>query len=77
MRLEDKDIYYRHIVGNCYEIQIDYNQDLKQVSLSLSLLAFPSTAANFGIGQSPSLNTIIPQSFSSSTGFTGGATPSL
>ncbi|HTW84401.1 MAG TPA: hypothetical protein VMD91_10065 [Candidatus Sulfotelmatobacter sp.] len=73
MRLEDKDIYYRHIVGNCYEIQIDYNQDLKQVSLSISLLAFPTEGANFGIGQAPSLNGIIPQSFSSSTGFTGGA----
>jgi hypothetical protein len=70
MRLEDKDIYYRHIVGNCYEIQVDYNEDLKQVSLSISLLAFPTEAANFGIGQQPSLNGIIPQSFTS-TGFTG------
>jgi hypothetical protein len=77
MRLEDKDIYYRHIVGNCYEIQIDYNQDLKQVSLSLSLLAFPTQAANFGIGQSPSLTSIIPQSFSNTTGFTGVTTPGL
>jgi hypothetical protein len=66
-RFEDKDIYYRHIVGNCYELQIDYNQDLKQISLSVSLLAFPSTPLNFGVGQAPSLTGIVPQSFSSST----------
>ncbi len=65
-RLENKNIYYRHVVGNCYEIRIAYNQDLKQVNLSINLLAFPSQVANFGIGQAASLNSIIPQSFASS-----------
>jgi hypothetical protein len=66
MRLESKNIYYRHIVGNCYEVRIAYNQDLKQVTATVDLLAFPSRAVNFGIGQT-SLGSIIPQSLSTST----------
>jgi hypothetical protein len=64
-RLESKNIYYRHVVGDCYEVRISYNQDLKQVNLSVNILAFPSRAANFGIGTATSLNSIIPQSFAS------------
>jgi hypothetical protein len=70
MRLENKNIYYRHVVGNCYEIRLAYNQDLKQVTASVNLLAFPSRVANFGLGQT-SLGSIIPQSFSSQS-FGGG-----
>lgn len=71
MRLESKNIYYRHIVGDCYELRASYNQDLKQVFFTVTLLAFPSQQANFGIGQSASLNTVLPGNFSSAT-FTGG-----
>ncbi len=71
MRLESKNIYYRHIVGNCYEIRIAYNEDLKQVTAGIDLLAFPSHALNFGLG-STSLSSIIPQSFSSQTFGAGG-----
>ncbi|MBV8582255.1 MAG: hypothetical protein JOZ86_16655 [Candidatus Eremiobacteraeota bacterium] len=70
-RLESKNIYYRHVVGDCYEIRIAYNQDLKQVTATVDLLAFPSRALNFGLGQT-SLNSIIPGSFSTET-FAGGA----
>jgi hypothetical protein len=70
MRLESKNIYYRHVVGNCYEIRLAYNEDLKQVTASVNLLAFPSRVANFGLGQT-SLGSIIPQSFSSQS-FGGG-----
>ncbi|GAC1573941.1 MAG: hypothetical protein NVS3B7_05610 [Candidatus Elarobacter sp.] len=63
-RLENKNIYYRHIVGDCYEIRLAYNQDLKQVTASVDILAFPSRQANFGIGQPASLRSIIPQNFS-------------
>ena len=70
MRLENKNIYYRHVVGNCYELRLAYNQDLKQVTASVNLLAFPSRVANFGLGQA-SLGSIIPQSFSSQS-FGGG-----
>ncbi len=69
-RLESKNIYYRHVVGDCYEIRLSYNEDLKQVTASVDLLAFPSHALNFGLGQT-SLGSIIPQSFASSA-FTGG-----
>jgi hypothetical protein len=63
-RLESKNIYYRHIVGDCYQIVLSYNEDVKQVNLSVNLLAFPSHVANFGIGQGASLNSIIPQNLS-------------
>jgi len=62
-RLNSKNIYYRHIVGDCYEVRLSYNQDIKQVNLSIDLLAFPSRAVNFGIGQTSSLNSVIPQNF--------------
>ncbi|HEY0615626.1 MAG TPA: hypothetical protein VGC96_13325 [Candidatus Elarobacter sp.] len=69
-RLESKNIYYRHIVGNCYEIRLSYNQDLKQVTATIDLLAFPSRSLNFGIGQT-SLSSIIPQSLSTNTFYNG------
>ncbi len=59
-RLESKTIYYRRIIGDCYEVHVSYNQDLKSVALTLDILAFPSQAINFGLGQNTS---IIPQSF--------------
>ncbi|HEY4441540.1 MAG TPA: hypothetical protein VGN14_13870, partial [Candidatus Elarobacter sp.] len=77
MRLESKNIYYRHIVGDCYELRASYNQDLKQVYFTITLLAFPSQAANFGIGQSASLASVIPGSLTNPA-FTlgaGGYTP--
>jgi len=58
--LLNKAIYYRHIVGNCYEIQLSYREDLKEFDATINLLAFPSRSANFGIGQN---GPIIPQSF--------------
>jgi len=72
-RLVSKNIYYRHIVGDCYELRASYNEDLKQVYFTVTLLAFPSQTANFGIGQSPSLSSIIPGNFSNAA-FTQGAT---
>jgi len=56
----NKAIYYRHIIGNCYEIQVSYRQDLKEVDATINLLAFPSRTANFGLSQN---GPIIPQSF--------------
>lgn len=62
-RLESKQIYLDKIVGDCYEVRVSYNEDLKTVNVSVDLLAFPTEAANFGIGQQTS---IIPQSFATS-----------
>lgn len=59
-RFESKTIYFRRIVGDCYEFRIAYNQDNKTVNFTIDLLAFPSQAVNFGLGQQTS---IIPQSF--------------
>lgn len=68
-RLESKSIYYRRIIGDCYEFRLSYNEDLKTVALTIDILAFPSQALNFGLGQQTS---IIPQSFASDQ-FTGGS----
>lgn len=50
-RLFNKNIYYHRIIGDCYEIRVQYNQNLKQVNVTLNLLAFPSRAASFGINK--------------------------
>lgn len=59
-RIINKSIWYSRIIGDCYEIQVQYNQAARQVNLTLSLLAFPSHAAGFGINTTGS---IIPTSF--------------
>jgi hypothetical protein len=74
-RLESKNIYYRHIVGECYEIRASYNEDLKQVFFTVTLLAFPSQSANFGIAQAASLSSVIPGSLTTAA-FTAGASAS-
>jgi hypothetical protein len=67
-RLESKQIYLRQVIGDCYEVRVAYNQDLKTVNVTLDILAFPSQALNFGLGQQTA---IIPQSFATSQFFTG------
>jgi hypothetical protein len=59
-------------VGECYEIRASYNQDLKQVFFTVTLLAFPSQSANFGIAQAASLSSVIPGSLTTAA-FTQGA----
>ncbi|GAC1546044.1 MAG: hypothetical protein NVS2B17_28960 [Candidatus Velthaea sp.] len=60
-RLTSKNVYYRRIIGDCYELLASYNQDLKQVNLSVEILAFPSRSLNFGLQTQGS---IIPGSLS-------------
>ncbi|HEV8022631.1 MAG TPA: hypothetical protein VGP41_15260, partial [Candidatus Lustribacter sp.] len=67
MRLESKNIYIRKVIGDCYEVRISYNEDLKTVAVTLDILAFPSQGLNFGFGNSNS--TVIPQSFATSSFF--------
>ncbi len=50
-RVMDKIVYLTKTIGNCYQVQVLYNQDSKLVSVSLNLLAFPSHPAGFGVGQ--------------------------
>ncbi|MBV8149999.1 MAG: hypothetical protein JOY59_00455, partial [Candidatus Eremiobacteraeota bacterium] len=54
-RIIDKTIFYRKVIGNCYDIRISYNQDLKLVSLGFDLLAYPSHGLNFGLGTTGSI----------------------
>ncbi len=59
-RIINKTIYYRRIIGQCYDVRVEYQQNLRQVNVTLNLLAFPSRSASFGINrQGP----IIPTSF--------------
>jgi hypothetical protein len=67
MRLESKNIYLREVIGDCYEVRISYNEDLKAVAVSLDILAFPSQGLNFGVGSGNS--TVVPQSFATSQFF--------
>jgi hypothetical protein len=60
-RIENKSIYYSRIIGDCYELQVQYNQGSRTLNFTVNLLAFPSEAANFGI--STSGGSIIPSSF--------------
>src|SRR5581483_2233274 len=59
-RIINKSIYWSRIIGDCYQIQLQYNQAAKQVNLTLNLLAFPSHGASFGLNGTGS---IIPTSF--------------
>ena len=69
MRLESKNIYIRRVIGDCYEVRISYNEDLKAVAVTLDILAFPSQALNFGFGSGTS--SVVPQSFATSQFFGG------
>jgi hypothetical protein len=60
-RFMDKNIYFRKIIGNCYDVRASYNEDLKAVNVSLDLLSFPSRTANFGF--SSQQQAIFPQNF--------------
>ncbi len=59
-RLENKVLYYTRTIGDCYQVQALYNQAQKLVTVSINLLAFPSHAATFNVGQSGSL---VPTTF--------------
>ncbi len=59
-RLEDKNIYLVRTIDDCYNLEVAYNQDLKQFSLNVVILAFPGQGAGFGIGGGQP-STVIPQ----------------
>lgn len=59
-RLENKNIGYRKVIGNCYDVRLNYTEDVKQFNLTFDLLAFPSRSVGFGLG--PNTSPILPQS---------------
>jgi hypothetical protein len=63
-RINNKTIYYSRIIGDCYEIQISYNQDSKQLVAGINLLAFPSRGVTFGLTNKGSVTP---------SGFNGGS----
>jgi hypothetical protein len=59
-QLADKTVFYRKVIGECYDLLASYNQDLKQFNLNFELLAFPGRSA--GVGISPN-QPLLPTSF--------------
>lgn len=60
-RIENKSVYYSRIIGDCYQVQLQFNQNSRNLNVTLNLLAFPSQAAGFGINTAG--GSIIPSSF--------------
>lgn len=58
--LQGQNWFLSHTVGNCYVVQVAYHQPLKEVDISLGLLAFPNQFATFGINNN---GPIIAQGF--------------
>jgi hypothetical protein len=59
--MEGQNYFLTHNVSDCYQVRIAYREPLHEIDLSVSLLAFPSQAVNFGLTGS----SILPQSFGS------------
>jgi hypothetical protein len=59
-RLENKVIYLTKTIGNCYQLQVLYNQSIQSVAVQLNILAFPSRGQTFNIGTSGSY---VPSTF--------------
>jgi hypothetical protein len=58
-QLQDKNVYLSKIIGDCYRIDMSYNEDYKSFNLNLVILAFPNQGG-FGFNGPSS---ILPQSF--------------
>ena len=58
--LEGQNYYLTHNVSDCYVVRVAYHQPLKEVDISLALLAFPTQSASFGINNN---GPIIAQGF--------------
>ncbi len=59
-QLQDKVLYLTHTFGDCYQLQVLYNQSQKLVTMQINILAFPSQGASFAVGQAGPL---IPTTF--------------
>jgi hypothetical protein len=59
-QLEDKSIFLVRTIDDCYNLQLAYNQDLKQFTFNVVILAFPGQGAGFGIGGGQP-SSVIPQ----------------
>jgi hypothetical protein len=75
-RLENKNIYYRITIDDCYQIQTGFNESSKAFNIGFNLLAFPSREASFGIGGTSPTNNGglfgLGSSVLNGGGFTGG-----
>ena len=58
--LQGSNYFLTHTVNDCYQLRLAYRQPLREVDLSINLLAFPTRGVGFGINSNAP---IIPQSF--------------
>jgi hypothetical protein len=56
----NKVLYYTRTIGNCYQLQLLYNEASQSINVGINLLAFPNQTATFAIGQP---GAIIPSTF--------------
>jgi hypothetical protein len=54
-RIENKNIYISKIIGECYEVRLNYLESAHLLNVEINLLAFPTRGANFGVGQGGSV----------------------
>lgn len=54
-RIENKNVYISKIIGECYEIRLNYLESAHLLNVEINLLAFPTRGANFGVGQGGSV----------------------
>ena len=47
--LQGQNYFLSHTVSDCYQVRLAYHQPLKEVDVSVSLLAFPGEGVSFGI----------------------------
>lgn len=64
-RIENKSIFYSHIIGNCYEVQFAYNQAASTFNVTAFILAFPSHAGAINLNTS---GQVVPSSFNGING---------
>ena len=59
-RIENKIIYWTKTIGDCYQLQLLYNESQKSISATINLLAFPNQGASFNLTQSAP---VVPSTF--------------
>jgi hypothetical protein len=59
--LQGQNYYLTHNVNNCYVVRVSYLQPLREVDLSVGLIAFPGEGVTFGFTNQG--GSLLPQSF--------------
>ncbi|MBC5811077.1 MAG: hypothetical protein GIW95_09565, partial [Candidatus Eremiobacteraeota bacterium] len=61
-KIVNKNIFISKIIGDCYRLDATYNQDLKQFTFNITILAFPNQTLGIGTSNGQP-SSILPQNF--------------